>query len=134
MIYNDPNNVFTAQFIGTPPMNILELADGNKLGVRPEKLRLSAQPLGTPLTLRGRVEVREMLGSETQYKVTLRDGRRLMVKSQDSDFAMGQAVCLGAEEAALYLFDHEGWRIRDLTAAVKSSMTRQIRGLCDANQ
>lgn len=134
VIYNDPNNVFTAQFIGTPPMNILELADGDKLGVRPEKLRLSNQPLSMPFALRGRVEVREMLGSETQYKVSLRDGRTLMIKSQDFDFAMGQEVYLGAEEAALYLFDHEGQRVRNLTAAVKSSMARQIRGLCDANQ
>ena len=134
VIYNDPNNVFTAQFIGTPPMNILELANGEKLGVRPEKLHISPTALALPLSLRGRVEVREMLGSETQYKVRLVQGPTVMVKSQNFSFSMGQEVYLGAEEKDLKLFDGDGQRIRNITEAVKSTAQKQIRGLCDANQ
>ena len=49
-IYHDPDNVFTAQFIGTPPMNILDLscliyentpfADAAYMGFRPEYAQL----------------------------------------------------------------------------------------------
>ena len=43
-MYHDPQNVFTAQFIGTPPMNILDsLLPDVKLGFRPE--RISFMPL-----------------------------------------------------------------------------------------
>ena len=134
VIYNDPNNVFTAQFIGTPPMNILELANGDKLGVRPEKILLSTQPLNLPFAMKGRVEVREMLGSETLYKITLKQGTRVMVKSQDFSYNMGQEVYLGAETDSLYVFDAEGQRIRNVTEAVRSMLLKQIRGLCDVNQ
>ena len=40
-IYHDPANIFSAQFIGTPPMNIMELGDGIRFGVRPESIRMS---------------------------------------------------------------------------------------------
>ena len=36
-MYNNPSNVFTARFIGTPPMNIKELGKNGKLGFRPKR-------------------------------------------------------------------------------------------------
>jgi len=38
-LYNKPKTVFTAQFIGSPPMNIMHSANG-RLGVRPEHIEI----------------------------------------------------------------------------------------------
>ena len=42
VLYSEPKTVFTAQFIGNPPMNILNFEDGN-LGIRPEHVLISDQ-------------------------------------------------------------------------------------------
>jgi multiple sugar transport system ATP-binding protein len=98
-IYNHPANIFVAQFIGSPPMNLipvqvkLPLSIGNNqfritlpetwesqlsqsfsrellLGIRPEHLTL-----GLPATknLHGRVETVEALGNDTYIAVKLQD-------------------------------------------------------------
>ena len=42
VIYHDPNNLFTSQFIGTPPMNILNYdKEGIRFGFRPERIVMS---------------------------------------------------------------------------------------------
>src|SRR5207245_2556680 len=41
-LYNRPATTFTAQFIGTPPMNLLPAENGQILGVRPEHMRVGA--------------------------------------------------------------------------------------------
>lgn len=110
-IYDDPNNVFTAQFIGTPPMNLLDLENGCKLGYRPEAvnlLRASAQEAYCPA---GEVVTREMLGAETHYKVRMPDGD-VMVKSLDKGFAVGERVHVCVPQEKMYFFDGQGERIR----------------------
>jgi len=47
-LYNKPKTVFTAQFIGSPPMNIIKSGNEN-LGVRPEHIEISDQ--GMPATI-----------------------------------------------------------------------------------
>jgi sn-glycerol 3-phosphate transport system ATP-binding protein len=39
-LYNQPKSIFTAQFIGSPPMNIIH-SDSQALGVRPEHIQIS---------------------------------------------------------------------------------------------
>ena len=117
VIYRDPNNIFTAQFIGTPPMNVLDLGEC-KVGFRPEKIIIERQGHGAALARRGHVLTREMLGSETLYKVQL-DGEetRVMIKSMDDGFSYDDAVVLSVEAEDLYFFDQNGQRIRgDATA------------------
>ena len=83
-IYHEPANIFSAQFIGTPPMNIMDLGDGIRYGVRPESLRMSAERMeGMAMYRKGHVVTREMLGAELQYKVRLSDGSTIMVKSEN---------------------------------------------------
>lgn len=117
VIYHDPNNVFTAQFIGTPPMNIHVLSDGaTQIGYRPEKIQLSRE-IGDWLYCRkATILTREMLGSETLYKlrVDLPSGSAtVMAKSLDMDFAVEEEVYVGVDKACLYFFDADGIRIRD---------------------
>lgn len=112
-IYNDPNNVFTAQFIGTPPMNILTLGkDGIQIGYRPEKVSMSSNATGSIYQRSGTITTREMLGSETLYKVDFSD-TSVMVKSADSGFKPGEVVTLSVNEEDLFFFDKDGMRIRE---------------------
>ena len=112
VIYHDPNNLFTSQFIGTPPMNILELGrEGVRFGFRPEKVAMGrARPEGY-FTAAGKVVTREMLGSETIYQVRT-DSGSLMVKSIADDFRVDCDVHVGVCQKDLYLFDRDGQRIR----------------------
>lgn len=76
-IYRDPENVFTAKFIGTPPMNLIEAANclatwnfpekASWAGFRPEHVEF--QEITDSIRMEGRVLTREMLGAEILYKI-----------------------------------------------------------------
>ena len=111
-IYDDPNNVFTAQFIGTPPMNLLAMEIGCRLGYRPEVVRLCREHAAAGYCAAGNIVTREMLGSETHYKVRLRDGD-VMVKTQDKSFCAGEAVYISVAAGDMYFFGPDEQRIRE---------------------
>ena len=118
-VYHKPANLFTAQFIGTPPMNIMELQSGRKVGIRPEKLDIAAEPdVTVPVRIKGEVVTREMLGSETQYKVKTARYGTLMVKSTEEEFTVGDVVYLNAKAKHVHCFDQEGKRIPEVTDAL----------------
>ena len=108
-IYHQPNNVFAAQFIGTPPMNILDMPGGYSMGIRPERIGLFNTPAdGMTVRRRGRIITREMLGAETLYKVQLADERILMVKSTDEEYHEGQSVIAAVRPKDVHFFDAKG--------------------------
>ncbi len=118
-VYNDPNNVFTAQFIGTPAMNILPLPGGCYVGYRPEKVLMSAGGrVGGDHTyeVSGEVITREMLGSETLYKVRIshapEEEKTIMVKMTDGAIREDSRVSVAVADGDLYFFDREEKRIR----------------------
>ncbi len=121
VIYDDPNNVFTAQFIGTPSMNILPLKNGSFVGYRPEKVGLTPEETEAFYKVRGRIITREMLGSETLYKVQIISGEHqnetVMVKSLDSGFQEGQDAWVQVALKHLYFFDGKEQRIREADRA-----------------
>jgi sn-glycerol 3-phosphate transport system ATP-binding protein len=132
VIYNDPNNVFTAQFIGTPPMNILPLENqGLRFGFRPEKVHMSYETATTDYHQKGVILTREMLGSETIYKVAL-DSETVMVKSVDSSFSMDENIIISVEQKNLLLFDKDGNRIRNLDSADYQKYFQWVGGTCNA--
>ena len=47
-LYNKPKSIFTAQFIGSPPMNIIQ-SENKLLGIRPEHINISDK--GIPTTV-----------------------------------------------------------------------------------
>ncbi len=123
-IYHDPDNVFTAQFIGTPPMNIMDLsclvydnvpfANAAYMGFRPEYAQLirggeTKEQKG--LMLRGRVATHEMLGTETLYKIDTKYGRIQVKVFEDSEAAEGIVDIFIPHERIVY-FDAEEQRIR----------------------
>ena len=126
-IYRDPNNVFTAQFIGTPPMNVLEM-DEDKVGFRPEKVKLTRGEKTGILALKGMVLTREMLGSETQYKVQM-GGQTIMVKTNDDSYGYEDEVIMNVTAEDLYFFDKNGQRIRKEDAADYDKYIQRAGGL-----
>lgn len=120
VIYNDPNNVFTAQFIGTPPMNIHKMKDGkHMIGCRPEKIVMKTEKDDSLYCRKAMIMTREMLGSETHYKLKLLSpdcaGEEviMMVKSQELGFAVDQTIYACVDKADLYYFGEDEQRIRD---------------------
>lgn len=113
-IYYDPNNLFTAKFIGSPPMNIVQpLNNGTHIGFRPERAILTAQPIDGLYHICGTIITREMLGNETIYLVRDNDNNSAMVKQLEDDYFVGQNVYLTVQQENLYFFDANGERIRE---------------------
>lgn len=118
-IYGDPDNVFTAKFIGTPPMNILTAADcpaswnapdnAAFIGFRPE--HAAFRPSGDCVRLRGHVLTREMLGSETLYKIRT-DCGDVQVKDFSTDEIRRPDTDLYIPRNRLCFFDRAENRIR----------------------
>ena len=112
-IYYNPRNRFTAQFIGSPPMNILPVeGTGAEFGFRPEKVTFSYQEPTAYLRGKARIITREMLGSETIYKLRI-DNKILMVKSLSDFYQPDSEIFFGVEKEDILLFDELQIRIPD---------------------
>lgn len=132
-IYQDPDNVFTAQFIGTPPTNILSIPGaGFQLGYRPEKVAVTREAVSGVYVQRGQIATREMLGSETIYSIRFAGGQ-IMVKSPISTFSPGEDVYFSVREEDLYFFDDKGDRLRRADRADYDDMVRKVGGNADAS-
>lgn len=131
-VYRDPDNIFAAQFIGTPSMNIYPLGEnGIRIGFRPEKAMLSREPDNEALTRKCEVLTREMLGSETIYKVQM--GKLgLMVKSTDETFHIGDHCYLSVKAKHMHFFDQNGDRIRPENCPTYEKLIKIAGGENDA--
>jgi multiple sugar transport system ATP-binding protein len=105
-VYDHPANVFVAQFIGTPPMNLLRgsLAEAIAkrpnviVGIRPEYLRLGD---GIPAT----IDMVEPIGHETIVYATA-DGEKLVAIFDPHEAPRaGAQVSFTVDPARLHLFD-----------------------------
>ncbi len=128
-MYRDPNNIFAAQFIGTPPTNIVEIGSENfKLGFRPETIILSANAgPDRAFTRRVKIMTREMLGAETFYKLCLEDGQEAMARLTNSSLAEGDTLYLQVDEDNLYFFDAKGNRVRKTGSQHYDAMVERVK-------
>lgn len=101
-LYNQPQNTFTARFIGSPAMNIFQLpGQQNQLGVRPEHLRLSSQGLSCQALNT------DYHGENTLLKVALEDQQQIFIKVERfQQFAPGQQLFLDWDDQDLHQFCH----------------------------
>jgi sn-glycerol 3-phosphate transport system ATP-binding protein len=128
-LYARPASVFAARFIGTPPMNIVALADGPRgavirgapgaavvpgpgagrlLGVRPEHVELVTEG-GVP----GRVSSAEYHGADTVLTVQVGEESLLVRAPGRIAHGDGAAVRLGWAADALHVFEADsGARIQ----------------------
>ncbi|MFH0944204.1 MAG: ABC transporter ATP-binding protein [Planctomycetota bacterium] len=108
-VYQRPANRFVAEFIGSPPMNLLQgpamksllgeaMDDGVVIGFRAHDA-----VLGGPLNLT--VQLVEELGHET-FVHGEAAGQRLVVRvPAGQSVAVGETLAIGVKEAALHRFD-----------------------------
>ena len=135
-VYEDPNSLFVAGFIGSPRMNIVDavympgnrigvaegliplhlpLADMSegktvKLGIRPEHLVLGDRQESS---LRATVDFAEYLGSTRYLYCYLPSGESITVEQRDGrDFAPGEEVSMNFDVEYLRLFSADGERLR----------------------
>ncbi|WP_248928863.1 ABC transporter ATP-binding protein [Paenibacillus hamazuiensis] len=127
-IYRSPSNLFAAQFIGVPPMNVAELGEGGvKFGFRPESAVLSTEPGDKFYTVRGEIVTREMLGSETIYQVRT-GGHSFMIKCTEDLFSVDQIVYVGVDADKIYFFGPDEKRV-DSGDARYGEYLRALRGM-----
>ncbi|MFO3717487.1 ABC transporter ATP-binding protein [Anaerococcus sp. ENR1011] len=132
-IYNNPSNVFTAKFIGSPPMNVFLVSfDGgdlifdqerrikvkeellpsidttpNKkyyLGIRPENIKLVESD--TENSLRVKVKYLENLGSITAYYFDLADATACLT-TENHSIRAGDEINIAFPEKSINLFDYD---------------------------
>lgn len=125
VIYREPANLFAAQFIGVPPMNISPLGeDGITFGFRPESAVISENPGDQHYITKGRVITREMLGSETIYQVRTVEEQSFMIKCTEDQFRVDQEVYLGVPAEKLYFFGADEKRVDDQDPRYRDGIER----------
>ena len=124
-IYNSPNSVFSAQFIGLPPMNILNLneidvssldskiysvVDSNKnikdIGVRPEHIVFSKK--GLPVV----VKSIDYFGGETVFKLTHQENDFFLREPRQPKIQLGDQLNVSWNLDDMYLFDKNDQRLK----------------------
>jgi sn-glycerol 3-phosphate transport system ATP-binding protein len=126
-MYRNPQNVYTARFIGTPPMNILQnvLSRGFQLGFRPER-GMFERPEGEPsLQLKVHVVTKENLGAESIYSMESEYGS-ITVKSQDD--VREKDVMIYIRYSNLYIFDDRSQRA-DFTEDIRRQVEAVSEGM-----
>ena len=134
-IYNFPSNLFVAEFVGNPPINMIPLGDDDELslttrefvnstfdkngnigsvGIRPETIQLSADPpSGISRCLASRAEVSGILPTGGNWIVELDiAGSPLFVSTNEPpEFNSGQLVHFQVDKTGLHLFNLDGQRV-----------------------
>ena len=126
-LYENPTDVFTARFIGSPSMNMLPATisagvltvegaqtagltlpahDGGVLvGLRPHDLIVVTEAAPAGFTATGAVAAVEPLGSETLVHVQIGSSQVIATAPGRVVPAIGSTVMLHAQPGSLYLFD-----------------------------
>ncbi|WP_248925094.1 ABC transporter ATP-binding protein [Paenibacillus hamazuiensis] len=123
-LYNDPDNLFTAQFIGTPAMNILKFGDVpglrvetqetiGHIGFRAEHALLSPKEPADGLAIEGEIITRESLGAEHIYQIKSAAGT-FFVKTFLAPLETANHVRVVVPYRYVYYFDPNGGRIRGI--------------------
>ncbi len=123
-IYNDPDNLFVAQFIGSPPMNVVTgTLENNRfrtdgaviptpvggkvpdavLGVRPEDCAVAAPDQAD---IKGEIYTTELIGDHTL--VTVKTGNDMLTVKAAKDFTARQGENAGVSFSTSRLFVFDG--------------------------
>ena len=101
-LYNRPNSLFVAGFIGSPKMNFVE---GNTVGVRPEHITVSDKKG----EWQGTVRMSEHLGSDTFLHIDGGKRGQLTVRATgESTFGPGDKIWMTPDANRLHHFDVQG--------------------------
>jgi multiple sugar transport system ATP-binding protein len=117
-LYERPQNLFVAQFIGSPKMNVLPLSSvslpggtgvptGASVGMRPEHLSVVAPGAGV---VDGTVAIAEYTGAQTLLHIATADGHTMLALHEGAAPAAGETVGLAIAGENLHFFDRDGRR------------------------
>jgi len=112
-LYNKPDNLFVAKFIGSPTMNVFEGPSAQKrnatsVGIRPEHLDIST----TSGELKSKVRVAEQLGSDTFVYADVEGVGSMTVRHEgQAALKAGDTLYLTPQEPRVHRFDAAGLRI-----------------------
>ena len=117
-VYDEPANRFVAEFLGSPPMNlvpgggVLGGEPDTVVGVRPEDLHIASDGL-PPGGFAAEVTVTESLGSETVLFVRCADGTRLAVRTGPrTPHRPGAGLALSVDPSRRHVFDRSSGQRR----------------------
>lgn len=112
-LYNDPDNLFVAGFIGSPAMNFLNAklfdlpAEVKTVGLRPESISLADAG-----QISGVVSHLEHLGADTNVYVKIGEGLITVRIFGQKEYEVGTTVHLDFATDDMFLFDSDDKRIR----------------------
>lgn len=112
-LYNDPDNLFVAGFIGSPAMNFLDTklfdlpAEVKTVGLRPESISLADAG-----QISGVVSHLEHLGADTNVYVNIGEGLITVRILGQEEYEVGTTVHLDFATDDMFLFDSDDKRIR----------------------
>ncbi|WP_158817239.1 ABC transporter ATP-binding protein [Methylocapsa sp. S129] len=112
-LYNRPQNLFVARFIGSPTMNIATGPSAAKrgattIGIRPEHVDVSATAGEWP----AKVRLAEHLGSDTYVHVEVDDIGPMTVRlGGEAPNQPGQRIFVTPQEPRIHRFDQQGLRV-----------------------
>ena len=105
-VYDRPASLFCASFIGSPPMNLIELsylagrsadlplpASTDLVGIRPDTI-LTEDPGGATVKLSGIVELYEPIGGESHVHLRLEGSNQLIVAAVPARTSVAEGVTL----------------------------------------
>ncbi|WP_419874156.1 ABC transporter ATP-binding protein [Candidatus Pristimantibacillus sp. PTI5] len=129
-LYHDPSNRFTAEFIGTPAMNMINRSDVHGLdiqtnasighvGFRPEQALLGGNAADEGFVIEGKILTRESLGAEHIYQIQAQAGI-FFVKTFLAPVETAEHVKVTVPHEHLYYFGRSGERLRGIQAGTKS--------------
>ena len=100
-VYNNPANLFVAQFIGDPGMNALQLSNGGFVGFKPRGVEFGTGKDG--LNLEGTVLTSEFMGYDDMITIDIGCGN-IVIRNRDRKKA-GDKVSLFIPKEELFYFD-----------------------------
>lgn len=119
-VYEKPRNVYTAKFIGSPPMNIIKKQnlsntydfipeEASFIGFRPEKVDLNKES-NDCLELEGEILTKELLGDQILYKIDTPSGI-IQIKTFNKSVVNSKNCSIFIKKENLHFFDEDGLRI-----------------------
>lgn len=119
-IYNKPQNLFSAEFIGSPKINIFDKQNfslfNNNIGISTKAKRIAVRPENIILTddnIVGQMINKENLGHEFLYHFTINNMNYISRNRKNFDFKIGQKVGLTLNSDNVLQYDENEQLIND---------------------
>jgi ABC-type sugar transport systems, ATPase components len=105
-LYERPQSLFVAGFIGSPKMNLLKAEDGTTTGIRPEDITLGSGPH------QGKIAYVEYLGADSYAFLDIGQDELLTVRQTRSETPqVGAVVSYDYPVERVHRFDAQGMRM-----------------------